>query len=147
MARYYGTELVSGAPERMRTVVIGYLCQPNRGSERGAGWGMLQALLEFSDCVLICGPESGSAIARWNSEREIAGLRVQVVGEPWWAPVAKRHRVGEFLAYLSWQRRARSVGRRLSAEGSFDVAFHATLSAFWLPSVAGDRSEVPSRRR
>jgi len=120
----------------MNTLVLAYLCEPNRGSERGAGWGMIQALLRFSDCMLICGPEAGSAIARWRADREVHGLEVEVVPEPLWGPLAKRTRIGEFLTYLSWQRRARRVGRRLAERGSFDVAYHATLSAFWLPSVA-----------
>lgn len=123
---------------RLRTIVIGYLCEPGRGSERGAGWGMLQGLLQFSDCTLICGPESGPRIRRWMSSHPTASLDLVVVSEPLWAPAFKRNRIGEFLTYLAWQRRARRVGRELASRRHFDVAFHATLSAFWLPSVATD---------
>jgi glycosyltransferase involved in cell wall biosynthesis len=99
---------------------------------------MVRALQRFSDCTVVTGPESGAAMDRWLSAHPDPTLGVETVPEPSWASTFKRYRIGEFLVYLAWQRRAGKVGRRLVASEHHDVAFHATLSAFWLPSIVVD---------
>jgi glycosyltransferase involved in cell wall biosynthesis len=128
---------------RLKVIVVAYLCEPGRGSERGAGWGVLQALQTFSECTLVTGPESGALVDEWLEQNPHSNLVTEIVGESRGAEFLKRFRVGEFLVYLAWQRRARSVGCRLSNSGEYDVAHHVTLSAFWLPSVA-TRIGLPS---
>jgi glycosyltransferase involved in cell wall biosynthesis len=87
---------------------------------------------------VITGPESGAAIEAWLEQNPEQSLEHVVVAEPRRTSMMKRHRIGEFLLYLAWQRRAEKMGRALVESGDFDVAVHATLSAFWLPSVAVD---------
>ncbi|HSJ71076.1 MAG TPA: glycosyltransferase [Acidimicrobiia bacterium] len=122
--------------EPLQILVINYLCVPGRGSERGAGWGMLMALQAFGRCTVVTAPESAEAIHRWNAEHPDRRVESVTIGEPRLAPLLKRTRVGEFLIYLMWQRRvSRSFGTADRVD-RFDLAWHATLSAFWLPSVA-----------
>lgn len=122
--------------QRPKILVVGYLCVPGRGSERGAGWGLVRALQRFADCTVITGPESGAAIRAWMEANPDTSLREVTVREPLWAPALKSSRIGEFLVYLGWQRRAVRKGRSLAESGRFALALHATLSAFWLPSAA-----------
>jgi len=129
--------------KRKQILVLAYLCEPERGSEKGAGWGIVRALQHFGDCTVITAPQSGSVLDSWLRDNPEATFKVEVVSEPGWSAPAMRHRVGEFLVYLAWQRRARVLARRLVAGGNFDVAFHASLSAFWLQSIATDL-EIPS---
>lgn len=124
-------------------MVIAYLCEPERGSERGAGWGVLRAVARSSDCMVVTGPESGSALRSYVAANPQLPIEVVEVAEPRWARAAKRHRIGEFLVYLAWERRVRSIGRRVVDRHDVDVAVHATLSAFWLPSVATELG-IPS---
>jgi hypothetical protein len=127
---------MSSDERRMKILVIAYLCEPGRGSERGAGWGVLGALRSFGDCTLITGPESGAVVGAWQRKNPDAGFETETVAEPRAASILKRFRIGEFLVYLAWQRRVRKMCRQLVRSGDFDVVFHASLSAFWLPSVA-----------
>lgn len=126
------------AQPRMRVLVVAYGCEPGRGSEGGAGWGVVQALQRFSDCTVITGPESGAPLERWKTQNPDTSLNTMTIREPLWAPALRRNRIGQFLVYLAWQRRAGKVGRRLVAARRFDVALHASLSTFWLPSVVID---------
>lgn len=123
---------------RMKLLVLAYACEPGHGSEGGAGWGVVRALQNIGDCTVICGPEAGSMLAIWGQRHPDSPLQTEVVREPLWAPALKRSRVGAFLVYLAWQRRARRLGQRFAERHTYDIAFHATMSAFWLPSVAVD---------
>lgn len=130
-------------PARPRVLVFAYACEPLRGSEPGAGWGLVRAAVEFADCVVLVAPEHTAAIERWEAEHRDARLTFEHVGEPRWAPYAKWHRVTWFPLYMLWLRRAARVGRRLHAERPFDLTWHVTYSVYWLPSPA-TRFGVPS---
>lgn len=119
-----------------RILVVGYLCEPHRGSEAGAGWGVLRAAERFGVCTVVTGPQSGAALVRWQRGHPESTFEIEVVREPLLAPLLKRVRVGEFLVYLAWQRRAVRRLRSGGSLGRFHVAVHATISAFWLPSMA-----------
>ena len=129
--------------EPLEILVINYLCEPGRGSERGAGWGMLMALQALGRCTVVTAPESGDAIHRWNAENPERRIEAVTIEEPRLAPLLKRARVGEFLVYIMWQRRASKVFGTTDRVNRFDLAWHATLSAFWLPSMA-TTLEIPS---
>lgn len=124
------------AKARPRALVFAYACEPERGSEPGAGWGVVWALSDFADCVVLVGPEHGDGIRRWEARESRPGLHFVEVPEPRWAFWAKSHRVLWFLLYLVWLRRADAVGRRLHREQPFDAVCHATYSTYWLPTPA-----------
>jgi hypothetical protein len=128
----------SDGRDRRSAAVFAYLCEPERGSERGAGWGILRTVAASCDCVAITSPESGAALRRFLEEHADLPIEVVAVGEPWWAAAAKRSRVGEFLVYLAWERKAREAVAHRVDRSEIDISVHATLSAFWLPSVATD---------
>jgi hypothetical protein len=137
---------VADAVNRKQILVLAYFCQPDRGSEEGAGWGIVRALERFGDCTVLTAPPSGAVLNAWLSDHPEASFKVEIVPEPGWAPPAKRHRIGEFLVYLAWQRDAQKRARDLIADAHFDVAYHATLSAFWLPSVATSKAFIECTR-
>jgi hypothetical protein len=127
-----------GPTERPRLLVFAYACDPSRGSEEGAGWGLLQALARFADCVVLVGPEGWGPIGEWERANPGSPIRFVLVADPRWArPITKTHnRIGFFLAYLGWLPRARAAARRLLASEWFDAAYHATYSTYWLPAPA-----------
>jgi len=123
-----------GPSNRPRILVIAYACEPGRGSEPGAGWGIVRALLDIAECTVLVGPEHVAGLARWLSDSPQANLSIVEVPEPWWGPYAKSHRLTWFPLYLVWLRQARRTGQRLHGIRPFDLSYHATYSAYWLPS-------------
>ncbi len=116
---------------------------PGRGSEYGAGWGLIHALQQFSDCTVITEPGSGTVLEEWTSAHPESTLKVEALSDPSWARYLRFHRIGEFIIYLAWQRKAKALAQRLVSTEHFDVAHHATLSPYWLPSIAVDLG-IPS---
>ena len=128
---------------RPRILVFAYACEPSRGSEPGAGWGVVRALGEFADCVVLVAPEHMPAIERWKERHGTDEMRFVEVGERWFTPPQRRHRLTRFALYLDWLRRANTVGRTMHERHKFDLVYHATYSTYWLPTPAV-RYGIPS---
>jgi glycosyltransferase involved in cell wall biosynthesis len=120
---------------RPRLLIIAYACEPGRGSEPGAGWGMVRALADIGDGVVLVGSQH-----REGLPAQIAGaggsLRVVIVDEPRWARLALWHRIARFVLYLTWVRRADQVAECLDARQPFDVVVHVSFAVHWLPAPA-----------
>ncbi len=123
---------------RPRAVVFAYACDPGRGSEPGAGWGVVRALAAVADCTVLLRPDHAQSVLRWAAAHpgDAERLRGVVVPEAGWAPRGRRGRLGWFAAYLGWLPNAGRSARRLHAERPFDLACHATYSVYWLPTPA-----------
>lgn len=119
---------------RPRALVIAYACEPGRGSEPGAGWGLVRALSRFADCVVLVGPEHADALAHWTRAHPGEPIEFVSVPERGWPARATRGRLGWFVAYLRWLPAARRTALALHASQAFDVAWHATYAVYWLPS-------------
>jgi glycosyltransferase involved in cell wall biosynthesis len=113
-------------------LVFAYACEPGKGSEPGAGWGLVREAAAIVECTILVGPEHRRGIEQYSNH----SARFVEVPEPWWYSLARRHRTSRFLLYLSWLRRAYRQGIRLHRERPFDLTYHATYSAYWLPSPA-----------
>jgi glycosyltransferase involved in cell wall biosynthesis len=124
-------------------LVYAYACEPDRGSEPGAGWGIVQTLARFAECTVLVGPEHSAGLLRRAQGNPEPRVTVVEVPEPHWGGSAKWHRVTWFLLYLEWLRRAARVARDLHLAAPFDLAYHATYSAYWLPSPV-TRLGIPS---
>ena len=131
------TDPVRVAP-RPRAVVFAFACEPGRGSEPGAGWGVVRALAATADCTVLVGPEHADGTRRWLETNPDAAARIRFVVAPEapWPRRAGRGRYAWFIAYLRWLPNAERVARRLHAEWPFDVAVHASYSTYWLPTPA-----------
>lgn len=127
---------MTDVPPRPRVLAFAYACDPDAGSEPGAGWALVHAIAEVADCVALVGPEHASALRRWQAAHGDGRLAFVEVPEPRWARFAKRHRATWFLLYLLWLRRGHRVARRLCAAERFDAVYHATYSTYWLPTPA-----------
>ncbi len=127
------TALHTTAP-RPRVLVIAYACEPGRGSEPGAGWGVVSALGGFADGVVLVGPEHAPALEGWTAAHPTSGLTFVTVPERRWPAVAGRGRIGWFLSYLRWLPAAHATATALHASQPFDLAWHVTYSVYWLPS-------------
>jgi glycosyltransferase involved in cell wall biosynthesis len=129
--------------QRPRVLVFAYACEPGRGSEPGAGWGIVRALDRFADCTVLAGPEHTGGILRRSADQTSAAITFVEVPEPVWGKWAKGHRTTWFLLYLAWLRSALRVAQELHTAQPFQLVYHATYSAYWLPSPIA-RFDVPS---
>ena len=95
---------------------------------------MVTALMEFADVTVLTGSRQIHEIRKWEAANPGSPATFIEVSDRIVGPRVRWHRIVEFLYYLTWLRRARKRAERLMADSRFDVALHATFSAFWLPS-------------
>jgi glycosyltransferase involved in cell wall biosynthesis len=126
------------ATRKPRVLVIAYACEPGRGSEPGAGWGLVSAVAAFADCTVLVGPEHMPALRKWKAEHPDSSIRFVEVPEARLARTAKLHRLPWFLLYQRWLRTARGITQELHNEQAFDAMYHATYATYWLPTPAAE---------
>lgn len=122
--------------QRPSLIVIAYACSPVRGSEYGAGWGVVTALDEIADLTVLTGDRYINEIRDWERENPDSAIEFVEVPDPRIGRFMRWHRVPEFILYLLWQRKAKRKGKGLVAAGQYDAAAHATFAACWLPTAA-----------
>ncbi len=128
---------------RPSLLVFAYVCSPKMGTEPGAGWGVITALGEFADLTVLTGSRYNDHLDEWKAANPESSIRFVEISDRRVGPLTRWHRIPEFLYYLTWLRRARKTARHLVATDQFDLAVHATFSAFWLPTPATNLS-IPS---
>lgn len=122
---------------RPRAIVFAFACEPGRGSEPGAGWGVVRALSDVADCTVLVGKEHERAIREWEKQNPRGdALRFVVLPDGDDSARARRGRLAWFAAYLRWSQEAQREATALHQQRPFDVACHATYSTYWLPSPA-----------
>ena len=122
----------------MRILVCAFACAPQKGSEPGAGWAVVEAAAcAGHDVTLLTARHNKSAMERGLRAQAVIANRVQVeyVGMPAalhriWESV---HRPGKQLHYLLCQRGIGKIACRLHQEQRFDVAHHVTIAADYMP--------------
>jgi glycosyltransferase involved in cell wall biosynthesis len=118
----------------MRILLSAYACEPQKGSEPGAGYAILRAATHHGECWVLTRTNNIAALSE-ALESEPPPNPVHVVPVDLAPAVlrAKRATGAVRSYYWLWQRKARRVAALLDAGQPFDVVHHATFSAFWLP--------------
>jgi glycosyltransferase involved in cell wall biosynthesis len=120
----------------MKTLVFAYACEPDRGSEPGAGWSWARIIAGFGETTVITRANNRDAIEKaLPSIPERDELRFLYVDLPRWARFWKRGQHGIHLYYVLWQLAALRVARRAHRSGQFDVAWHLTMANAWMGSA------------
>jgi len=121
----------------LRILAVAYACEPDRGSEPGAGWSWARILARVGETWVITRANNRAAIdAALPELPERDRLHFVYVDLPPSARRWKRGRRGIHLYYLLWQLAALRAGRRLQRELGFDLVWHLTLANVWFGSVA-----------
>lgn len=123
---------------RPQILAIAYSAEPGRGSEPGAGWGMLMALSRIGDVTALVKSEHMEAIRSWERQRGSHRITFVEVAPRVVPSLQKLHRITQFLTYLDWLGQAKRTARELVAAGAYDVVQHLTYSVYWLPSPVTD---------
>ena len=74
----------------MRVLMFAYACDPYRGSESAAGWGLSRAVASFADAVVLHGPDHRDNMRRWVDEHRGDSVEYLTVEEPSWCRLANR---------------------------------------------------------
>lgn len=119
-----------------RVLVVAYACEPGAGSEPGAGWAVVLGLAAHANVTVVVGSHHHDGIAAFEAKGGHPGIHFVEVALPPWSP-PWRPPLARFLTYLGWLPLAEATARRLLAESTFDVVWHVTYAAYWLPTPAG----------
>ena len=121
----------------MKALAFAYACEPEEGSEPGAGWMWARMLARFGDTWVLTRANNRAAIeSARGALPEVDALHFVYVDLPAWARSWKKGSRGLRLYYLLWQAAALRRARELHRAQSFDVVWHLTLANAWLGSLA-----------
>lgn len=117
----------------MKILAFAYACEPDKGSEPGAGWMLVRNLATFADVCVITRANNRPVI---EASGDLDGVRFAYVDLPPWARSWKKGTRGMRLYYVLWQLAALRTARRLESSERFDCVWHLTIANAWLGSAA-----------
>jgi glycosyltransferase involved in cell wall biosynthesis len=121
----------------VRIVAFAYACEPDSGSEPGAGWMWARMLARLGETWIITRENNHDAIeAMLPAIAERDRLHFEYVDLPGWARFWKRGLRGVRAYYVLWQIAALRRARGLNSEQRFDLAWHLTFANAWIGSAA-----------
>jgi len=122
----------------MRILAFAYACEPDRGSEPGAGWAWARMLARIGETWVITRRDYESSIERaLRSVPERQNLKFVYVELPQNVRSWQRGLRGLRIYYLLWQVAALKEARRLQHSKGFDVVWHLTWANAWYGTLAG----------
>ena len=121
----------------MTILVMAYSCEPNRGSEPGAGWDWVRILSRFEHtCVITRANNAGVIEPVLSTLPEKDRLSFFYVDLPEWARAWKKGQRGARIYYLLWQIAALAKARSLVKSRGVNVVWHLTVANLWMGSLA-----------
>lgn len=131
-----GRSLTEGMITGAAVLVSAYACDPESGSEPGAGWAWALAAASVADrVVLITRANNVAAVAAALAEARIGNVEVRGFElSTLWLWLKHRLPWGTQLYYLVWQLRSRRLVRDLERREEFAVAHHLTFAVDWMPT-------------
>ena len=121
----------------MRVLVFAYACEPDQGSEPGAGWIWSRMLARIGEVWVITRENNKSVIeAALPRVPEKENLHFVYVDLPARARFWKHGAKGARLYYLLWQVAALHRARMLSRDIAFDLVWHLTWANAWMGALA-----------
>lgn len=116
---------------QIKALLFAYACQPNKGSEAGAGWNWAWHLAEVGhDVWVLTKPDGKEAIEEELAARPMPNLHFIYVEVPRWIKRVTKVRFmalyGFYAHYLGWQKQAYKMALCLEKEQNFDLVHHVT---------------------
>ena len=120
----------------MKVLISAYACEPDKGSEPGAGWNWALAAAQRHEVWVMTRANNRPSIDAALSAQERKSLHFVYLDLPPWARVWKRRATGLRTYYVLWQLLAARAARRLQRQHHFDLVHHLTFANAWLPALA-----------
>jgi glycosyltransferase involved in cell wall biosynthesis len=120
----------------MKVLISAYSCEPGKGSERGVGWNVAQAVARHHEVWVLTRPdESQDAIEAELAANPLPNLHFVYFTLPFWKDSLRWGQSGAMqLHYYLWQIQAYFIGRKLHREIGFDLIHHVTFVRYSSPS-------------
>jgi glycosyltransferase involved in cell wall biosynthesis len=119
---------------RLKVLISAYGCEPEQGSEAGAGWGWSMQIARFHEVWVITRANNREAIERALTKEPTPNVHWVYFDLPDWWRFWKKGQRGIRLYYYLWQIGSYCIGRRLHDRVGFDLAHHLTFGTYWMPS-------------
>jgi glycosyltransferase involved in cell wall biosynthesis len=120
-----------------RILAFDYACEPEEGSEPGAGWAWARILARLGDTWVVTRANNRVPIEQaLSATPERDRLHFVFVDLPRWARFWKKGQRGIRLYYLVWQIAALRAARRLHRDVGFTLVWHLTFANAWFGSLA-----------
>jgi glycosyltransferase involved in cell wall biosynthesis len=121
----------------MRIVAFAYACEPDKGSEPGAGWTWVQMLADLGEVWVLTRANNQASIERALRTLQARDrIRFVYVDLPAWMRFWKRGQHGVRVYYVLWQLAALLRARQMHRANPFQLAWHLTMANAWLGSTA-----------
>ncbi|MDH6060123.1 glycosyltransferase family 4 protein [Chrysosporum bergii ANA360D] len=124
--------------ESLKLLISAYACEPNRGSEPGVGWNVIQEVSKYHQVWVLTSNCHRQGIEAYLAQHPLPNINF-VYLDPlgWilnWNNPNKVTQLGVHLHYYLWQILAYFVSRSLHQQICFDVAHHVTYVRYYSPS-------------
>ena len=123
------------ARKRLKVLISAYACNPYQGSEKGVGWGWINAIAKYHDLWVITGE-----LHKKDIEKEIAkrpdlynNIYFHFLPRTRWLKLERLWPPVYLWTYRLWQKRAYNLGVKLHEEINFDLAHQITYVGFRVP--------------
>lgn len=123
-------------PRRPRVLIVGYACEPGKGSEQGTGWNLAIRLAEKYDVTVVTRCNNQEPIERELASAPCAGIRFIYHDTGRFVLRLKKLRLVSVQVYYTlW---LMTLARRMSKSGrhaEFDIVHHMTFNTFEIPPL------------
>ena len=120
--------------KRLKVFISAYACEPDKGSEPGIGWNVVNELAKYHEVHVLTRANNRPPI-----EAALAGKpavpHFHYYDLPKWLSFWKKKRRGYHLYYYLWQYGAFFRYRNFVNSQGFDIVQHLTFANFAMPSL------------
>lgn len=118
----------------MKVLLSAYACRPNRGSEPGVGWNVVQQMTKYHQIWAITREDNRPSIEAELAKHPNPNLQFIYYDFPSWATWWNKEQRGLQLHYYLWQIGIYFLVKKLHREINFDLIHHVTYVKYWAPS-------------
>jgi len=119
---------------RLKIFISAYACEPEKGSEPGIGWNVVNELAKYHEVHVLTRANNRPSIEAALAGRENAPV-FHYYDLPKWLTFWKKKRRGYHLYYYLWQYGAYFKYRGFVNNAGFDIVQHLTFANFAMPSL------------
>lgn len=120
----------------MSTILISaYGCEPDKGSEPGAGWHWAKQIAKRHTVIVLTRANNRESIEKELTKHPDSNMTFLYYDVPRRFTFWKRGQRGVQLYYILWQIGAYHVAKKLTAQTKVDIALALTFGNMWLPTL------------
>lgn len=120
----------------MSTILISaYACEPDKGSEPGAGWHWAKQIAKKHAVIVLTRANNRGSIEKELQKHPDPNMTFLYYDVPRCFTFWKRGQRGVQLYYVLWQIGAYRVAKKFTAQTKVDIALALTFGNMWLPTL------------